>query len=159
MIRFATSALVLALAASSVALADPPRHDNDRGHDRQHDYRDYGRQDSGGRDRGDRDRDDWRRGYYGYGAPRSHYDPPRGYYAPRGYYPPRGYYGHRWQRGEWLPPVYRTRYYYVPDYYRYGYRVYAPPPGCRWVRDDGGDLLLMALATGLVLDVVHDAYY
>jgi Ni/Co efflux regulator RcnB len=153
MIRFATSALVLALAAGSVALADPPRHDHDRGHDRQHDsrqhdYRDDGRNQRGGHDHDRRDRDDrygWSNG--------GHYGAPRGYY-----YPPRGHYGHRWQRGEWLPPAYRARYYYVPDYRRYGYRMYAPPPGCRWVRDDGGDLLLMALATGLVLDVVYDAY-
>ncbi len=155
MIRLATSALVLALAAGSVALADPPRQGHDRQHDsRQNDYRDGRRDDRGGHDRDRRDRDyryGWSNGGH-YAAPRGHYYPP-----PR-YYPPRGHYGHRWQRGEWLPPVYRTRYYYVPDYYRYGHRVYAPPPGCRWVRDDGGDLLLMALATGLVLDVVYDAY-
>jgi Ni/Co efflux regulator RcnB len=154
MFRFATSALVLALAAGSVALADPPRQTQDRGHDRQHDYRDYGRNDRGGHDRDRHDRDyryGWSGGGY-YGAPRGHYQPPRGYNAPRGYY------GHRWQRGEWLPPAYRARYYYVPDYGRYGYRMYAPPPGCRWVRDDDGDLLLMAVATGLVLDVVYDAY-
>jgi Ni/Co efflux regulator RcnB len=159
MIRFATSALVLALAAGSVALADPPRQTQDRGHDRQHDYRDYGRQERGGYDHDDRDRREWRGGYHGYSAPRGYYGPPREYYAPRGYFAPRGYYGHRWQRGEWLPPAYRARYYYVPDYGRYGYRMYAPPPGCRWVRDDDGDLLLMAVATGLVLDVVYDAYY
>jgi len=157
MIRFAASALVLALAAGSVALADPPRQGPDRGHDRQHDYRQYddrdgGRNDRGGPDRDRRDRDyryGWSNGGH-YAAPRYSYPPPR-------YYPPRGYYGHRWQRGEWLPPVYRTRYYYVPDYYRYGHRVYAPPPGCRWVHHDG-DLVLMALATGVVLDVIYDAY-
>lgn len=159
MIRFATSALVLALAASSAALADPPRQTQDRGHDRQHDYRDHGRSERGGheRDRHERDRHDrdyrhaWSNGGY-YGAPRGYYQSPRGYYAPRGHY------GHRWQRGEWLSPAYRARYHYVPDYRRYGYRMYAPPPGCRWVRDDGGDLLLMALATGIVLDVIYDAY-
>jgi Ni/Co efflux regulator RcnB len=146
MIRFATSALVLALAASSVALADPPRHDHDRPAERQRDYRDGGRRDFDRRGR------DYRPGWTDRGryvAPRAHYPPPPRYYAPRGYY------GHRWHRGEWLPPVYRTRYYYVPDYYRY--RVYAPPPGCRWVHHDG-DLVLMALATGLVLDVVYDVY-
>jgi Ni/Co efflux regulator RcnB len=165
MIRFATSALVLALAAGSVALADPPRQGPDRGHDRQHDsrpydYRDNSRNDRGGHDRDRSDRDDrygWSNGGH-YGAPRGDYYPPQRYYPPRGYYAPRGYYGHRWQRGEWLPPAYRTGYYYAPDYYSYGYGVYAPPPGCRWVHYDG-DLVLMALATGLVLDVVYGAYH
>ncbi len=137
MIRFATSIAVLALAASPVALADGPRHGYDRPPERQRDYRDHGQ----GRHPG------W--------SDRGRYLPPRAYYPPPRYYVPRGYYGHRWQRGEWLPPIYRTRYYYVPDYSFY--RVYAPPPGCRWVHHDG-DLVLMALATGLVLDVVYDVY-
>jgi Ni/Co efflux regulator RcnB len=152
---------MLTLAASSVAMADQPYRG---GHEPQRAGRDHGWQDRGGyghrdsdrRGWGDRrglpDRHDWRGGYYGYGAPRGY-----SYPAPRSYYAPRGYYGHRWSRGEWLPPVYRTRYYYMPDYRRYGYRVYAPPVGCGWVRHDG-DLLLTALATGLVLDVIYDAY-
>jgi Ni/Co efflux regulator RcnB len=57
-----------------------------------------------------------------------------------------------WQRGDRLPSAYWSRG-YVVDYPRY--RLYAPPRGARWVRVDN-DVLLTALATGLVLDVIHN---
>jgi Ni/Co efflux regulator RcnB len=163
MIRLAASTLILALAASAVAQADPPHHGGStarqqvergwqgRGGDRHVDRR------TGGETRERyawRDRQGGYGGNYAYGTPRGYYYPPARY---RYSAVPRGYAGHRWARGEWLPPAYRTRYYYVPDYWHYGYRVYAPPVGCRWVRHDD-DLILTALATGLVLDVVYDAY-
>ncbi|WP_045761062.1 RcnB family protein [Xanthomonas albilineans] len=40
----------------------------------------------------------------------------------------------------------------VYDYDRY--RVSRPPYGYRWVRDDRGDLLLVAIATGVIADLV-----
>ncbi len=58
-----------------------------------------------------------------------------------------------WHRGERLPPAYWSRSRWVNDYPRY--RLYAPPRGHQWVRIDN-DLLLTALATGLVLDVVYN---
>jgi Ni/Co efflux regulator RcnB len=36
--------------------------------------------------------------------------------------------------------------------------LYAPPRGYSWVRVDS-DIVLAALATGLVLDVVHNEFY
>ena len=57
-----------------------------------------------------------------------------------------------WRRGQYLPPAYVARGRWVTDYPRY--RLYAPPRGSQWVRVDN-DLLLTALATGLVMDVVH----
>ncbi|WP_045737436.1 RcnB family protein [Xanthomonas sp. MUS 060] len=56
-------------------------------------------------------------------------------------------------------PVYWTRgqRYYGPNYVVYDYdryRVNRPPYGYRWVRDDRGDLLLVAIATGVIADLV-----
>jgi Ni/Co efflux regulator RcnB len=65
-----------------------------------------------------------------------------------------GYYARAWRRGDRLPAAYYARPYVIADYPRY--RLYAPPRGYQWVRVDGGDLLLAAIATGLVLDVLHD---
>ena len=74
-----------------------------------------------------------------------------------GYYPaPRGYYGHDWRRGERLPGAYYQRPYVVRDYR--DYRLYAPPRGCQWIRVNN-DVVLAAIATGVVLDVLHDLYY
>ncbi|MFO1399708.1 MAG: RcnB family protein [Steroidobacteraceae bacterium] len=176
--RLAASTLILALVAGNAALADPPRHGGfEPQHQAGHDWqgRDRGDRRDGRDVRGGRDGRDWRDGQGWYngrtrpeqrGGYEGRYGYNGGYYGPRYGYPspswrydyrPRGYYGHRWARGQWLPAEYRTRYYYVPDYWRYGQRVYAPPVGCRWVRYDG-DLVLTALATGLVLDVIYDAY-
>jgi Ni/Co efflux regulator RcnB len=52
-----------------------------------------------------------------------------------------------------VPVVYRR--YYVQDYYYYGLRP--PPPGYRWVYADG-NFVLMALATGLIVEVLLDRY-
>jgi Ni/Co efflux regulator RcnB len=157
--RLAASTLILVLAAGGVALADSPyrgggdRHGWNDGRDSRaaHVWRD-GRDHRIERNRHDRhdryDRHDRRDGRWGY----------HGYSGPRGYdHHWRGYGTHRWARGHWLPVEYRARHYHVPDYWRYGHRVYAPPRGCGWVRYNG-DLILTALATGLVLDVIYDAY-
>jgi Ni/Co efflux regulator RcnB len=84
---------------------------------------------------------------YGYGQQNGRYDRYDRYQrAPR-------YVVRSWHRGERLPPVYWSRSHWVTDYPRY--RLYAPPRGHQWVRVDN-DLLLTALATGLVLDVVYN---
>jgi Ni/Co efflux regulator RcnB len=41
----------------------------------------------------------------------------------------------------------------VPDYGRY--RLYAPRPGYRWVRDDAGHYLLVAIASGIISDILY----
>lgn len=90
-----------------------------------------------------RDRAEWR----GYRGVRQGY-----WYAPGYGYRPytRGY---AWSRGRYVPRAYRT--YYVQDPYFYGLR--APPPGHRWVYADG-NFVLMALATGLIADVIANGW-
>ena len=72
------------------------------------------------------------------------------------YYAPRGYYNHHWRRGDRLPRAYYARPYIVYGYR--GYHLYDPPRGYYWVRVRN-DVLLTAIATGIVLDVVYDLYY
>ena len=105
------------------------------------------------------DRRDDRRGYgygYGYSAPRHYYySPPRTtyYYAPSYSYGYGGYgYSspHRWSRGQILPPHYRRHAIY--DYHRYGWG--APPRGYAYYRTDTGDIILAAIATGLILSII-----
>jgi Ni/Co efflux regulator RcnB len=152
--------LVLAAVAMPAIARDGGRgydRDDRRGHhdrDRDYDHRDYGRRD-------DRRWDDDRRGRghgYAYGHDRYRHDNRRYYYpAPR-----------------WHAPAYRTGYYYAPpprwvrggriygpgygptyvvtDYRGYGLRY--PPHGYGWRRDDHGHFLLVALATGVIADLV-----
>lgn len=70
------------------------------------------------------------------------------------YYAPRGYQARRFARGQRLPAAYRARTYYV-DYGRYGLR--APPRGYQYVRV-GNDVVLTAVATGLIASVVFDLF-
>jgi Ni/Co efflux regulator RcnB len=60
---------------------------------------------------------------------------------------------HRYQRGDYLPYQYRQRQYYVNDW-RGNHRLYAPPQGYQWVQADGGDYLLVAIATGLIANLL-----
>lgn len=60
---------------------------------------------------------------------------------------------HRYQRGDHLPYQYRQRQYYVNDW-RSNHRLYAPPQGYQWVQADGGDFLLVAIATGLIANLL-----
>ena len=60
---------------------------------------------------------------------------------------------HDWRRGERLGD-WSNRYYEV-DYRDYrNDRLYSPPYGYRWVRDDNGDFLLAALAGGLIAAII-----
>lgn len=126
------------------------RRDHRRDHhwDRRDDHGDY-RHD---RRRDHRDRD-WHRGrsdFHDYRGSRHGY-----WYAPSyGYYrvEPR-YNSHRWQRGHTLPAAYRG--YYVRDPYVYG--LSPAPRGYRYVHA-GNDIVLMAVATGLIVSVLAGAY-
>jgi Ni/Co efflux regulator RcnB len=138
------------------------RNDNNRHdwNDRRDDHHRYNGNHNGNRhdSRGwDRHRNDWsnhpnywdnrrhdRRDYARY---RYNY----GYYrAPHGY-------NHRvWHRGDHLPRAYYGSSYVVYDWRPY--RLYAPPYGYHWVRV-GNDVLLTALATGIVLDVLYNIWY
>ncbi len=57
----------------------------------------------------------------------------------------------QWRRGERLPSYARTQYREV-DWRREHYR--APPRGYHYVRDDRGEVLLVAVATGVILSIL-----
>ncbi len=124
------------------------RHDQWRGYDRDWDRGRYGYRDHGYRDHGYYGRGDYgyrHGGYRNYGRWR----------APSRYRYPRGYYSYVWSVGHRLPHTYYEPHYYV-DYRPYGL---APPPyGYRWVRVDD-DVLLVALATGLIAEILSGFYY
>jgi Ni/Co efflux regulator RcnB len=55
------------------------------------------------------------------------------------------------------PPWARGQRYYGPNYVVYDYdryQVRRPPYGYRWVRDDRGNLLMVAIASGIIADLV-----
>lgn len=58
---------------------------------------------------------------------------------------------HRWVRGSRIPPQYRTRHYVVNDWR--GHRLSAPPRGYHWVQN-GGDYLLVAIASGVIAQLI-----
>jgi Ni/Co efflux regulator RcnB len=75
-----------------------------------------------------------------------------GYWFAPGYgYRPVSRFG--WRRGAYVPGPYRS--YYVQDWRYYGLR--SPPPGYRWIYADG-NFVLMAIATGLIADLVIRGY-
>jgi len=120
-------------------------HDRDRGgrYEQHHDRGDRGwDHDRGERRRGDHrwerhERREWRR----HEQPRYVYGNP----------------GHRYYRGGYLPRAYLGGPYYVSNWNAYP-GLYAPPYGYQWVRV-GNDVLLTALATGVVLDVLYNIWY
>jgi Ni/Co efflux regulator RcnB len=59
----------------------------------------------------------------------------------------------RWHRGSVIPYNHR-RSWYVDDYRRYGYGP--PPRGYGYYRTDTGDIVLAAIATGVVLSLLND---
>jgi Ni/Co efflux regulator RcnB len=146
----AAAGVVLAapLAAVSTADAQPrnDRHDvyQNAHQDRRDDHRNDHRNDHFDRRRPEsyKGRSEWRdfrgvrRGYW---------------YAPGYGYRPISRFG--WRRGAYVPAPYR--HYYVQDWGYYGQRP--PPPGYRWIYADG-NFVLMAVASGLIAQVVANAY-
>lgn len=128
---------------------------SDRRYDRRDDYRDHrwdNRRDNRWDNRRYDRRDDRRYNHY--------YD--RRYDSRRSY---NGYYGHSrsygyshrsWHRGGYLPVAYYGYPYRIHSYRSYG--LYGPPRGYYWARVDG-DAFLAAIATGLIVDAVYDAFY
>lgn len=97
-------------------------------------------------------------------APPGYYYPPPGARPPRPpgarvYPPPPAPYpgvrgvgpGYRYYRGDRLPPEYRSRYYVIEDWQ--AYRLYPPPRGYHWVQV-GADYVLVAIATGIILELL-----
>ena len=166
--RFAVAAIAVSLLGASVAMADD-HHEHDGRDHWSGEHRDFdGRHDDGHRNwqrEGDRDRDrhDWREDGRHYDADRwqRHRDG-EGDHEWRGgrfhdddYYRHGERYEHVWRRGERLSPAYYAPAYVVRDYYDYQLRE--PPYGCRWIRVDN-NVVLAAVATGLVLDVVYNVF-
>ena len=59
----------------------------------------------------------------------------------------------RWYRGATIPYDYR-RSWYINDYRRHGWR--APPRGYGYYRTDSGDIVVAAIATGVILSLLND---
>ena len=147
MIKFA------ALAVATVAMTAAPMAASAqswRGGDRDRDGRyerwerraDQNRHDGGRYTRNER-YNDYRRGQRDQYRDNRYYGPPHG----NAY----GYNQRRWYRGATLPYQYRSNW-YIRDYNRYGY---APPPrGYGYYRTDTGDIVVAALATGVILSLL-----
>jgi Ni/Co efflux regulator RcnB len=149
------SVLLASLGIGSAAMADPDKqgHDGDRSSASQQDRHD---------DRGDehRDsRDNSRDGSDQWGMPRDdrdqHKDRDNNHGRYGAYHRPKGYKDHRWARGERLPKAYYAQSYVVVNYQERGWRQ--PPRGYHWVRVND-DVVLAAIATGVVLDVVFNQF-
>ena len=149
LLSLSAACAVALMFASGAALAQD--HDNDNhGHDRDHhsqkdhkhdDGRHDNRYDHGRDDRGrdDRDHDDRDHDYRGYRQ--VHYTN----------WHDRGRHEGWYHRGGYLPVEYRTRY-VVTDWR--GDRLREPPRGYQWVRSDNGDFLLVAITTGVIVDLL-----
>ncbi|KAF1706062.1 RcnB family protein [Pseudoxanthomonas sacheonensis] len=159
------SGLSLLLVVTALAAAPAMARDHGRGHDRDYDRDRYGYHDRD-RDHDHRDYgryDDRRRGHdrdYGYSRDDRYYRGDRYYRpAPRVVYRPvyrpayhPGYGPPRWARGvRYYDRGYGPTY-VVRDYYDYGLRP--PPRGYYWRRSDAGDFLLVAVATGIIADLI-----
>lgn len=152
--RLAVAAMTTLLAFGATA---PAFAAGDRDHDRgRHGWDDRGR--GHGHDRHDRrnDRREWRddRRHYSAGYREGYRDArhnDRRYYAP----PPRVVYRpYGFERGYRYSNYYGGPVYVVNDYDRY--HVRRPPHGHRWIRDDRGNLLMVAIATGIIADIVFN---
>lgn len=155
--------LMLATTAA-MAAPTPQDHDHDRDHHGQSDHRDGDHGDHGRDDHHDRrdyghDRRDYGHDRRDYGHDRrdyGHYDNRRGY----GYGHGRGYYvvhdrgprGGWYRRGGYVPVQYRETRYVVTDWR--GERLREPPRGYRWIRGDDGQFLLVAIASGVIADIL-----
>jgi Ni/Co efflux regulator RcnB len=141
-----------------------PKHGR---YDRRHDGR-HQRWEQHGRHDRSRYRNDQQWMWAGYGfynqphyyGPSYHYATSRHhgyqrYRAPNRYSYPRGYHAQRWSVGGYLPSSYYASHYYI-DYRHYG--LARPPRGHHWVRIDN-DVVLVAIASGLVTQVLFDLLY
>lgn len=57
-----------------------------------------------------------------------------------------------YKRGGYVPVEYRSRRYVVTDWHREHLRQ--PPRGYNWVRSNNGDFLLVAIATGIITELL-----
>lgn len=132
---------LLWMASGSVLAQDQGHgHGHGWGHDRNG-------QDDGDRGRRDDDGDRYR---YGDGDDQGH---GRGHaYGHYKNWHDRGEHEGWYQRGGYLPVEYRSTRYVVYDWRDAHLRE--PPRGYRWVRSDNGDFLLVAITTGVIVDLL-----
>ena len=64
----------------------------------------------------------------------------------------KGWKREHYRRGERIEVVYVEPRYYVDDYHHY--RLRQPPRGHRWIRTDDGKFILVAVATGIIADIL-----
>jgi Ni/Co efflux regulator RcnB len=137
----------LLCAATAVAASPAPQHDDrgqqdDQGWHGDHDNGNHGKHDDRDKhDHGDHDRDRDRQVRYDR-------DDHRGYYVSHD----RGRHEGWYKRGGYVPAEYRDRRYVVDDWQVYHLRQ--PPYGYRYVRGDDGQFLLVAIATGVIADIL-----
>jgi Ni/Co efflux regulator RcnB len=138
---------------------DYERHDRgDRGDNRRGDRDDHRRGDRDDHRRGDRDdrgrdfrRDNGRHNGFWYNGRFYRGEPTRVQRYGREFR-----YGYRqWRRGERLGVYERAHYRRVADHR--AYRLAPPPRGYEWRRSDTGELILAAVATGVILSVILNA--
>ena len=144
LLSLSAACAVALMFASGAAFAQD--HDNDNhGHDRDHHSQKHDKHDHDSHDnRYDHDHD-----YRGHDD-RDHDD--RGYRQVRyANWHDRGRHEGWYKRGGYLPVEYRTRY-VVTDWRQD--RLREPPRGYHWVRSDNGDFLLVAVATGVIVDLL-----
>lgn len=119
---------------------DRDDHDRGRGHHDDGDRRDWGR----GHGRYERDWDRWYRHDRWAGGGHRYYG---------GHYGYNGYRGH-WRTGERYP-YWRENRYVIYDYG--AYRLPPPRPGYRYYRDDNGDIVMAAIASGVIGLIIGSA--
>jgi Ni/Co efflux regulator RcnB len=129
----------LLCVATAAAASPSPQHDHGQ-QDDQDWHGDHGGHDKHDKhDRGDRGHDrDWR----------DHDDRDRGYYVRHD----RGRHEGWYKRGGYIPAEYRDQRYVVEDWQVYHLRQ--PPYGYRYVRGDDGQFLLVAIASGVIADIL-----
>ena len=137
---------------------DDHRYDNNRNDHDRYDHNGNGNHSNGNGHSGwDHARSDWNNHPNYWDNRRHDHNDYARYRYHNGYYrAPYGYQYRTWHRGDYLPRAYYGSSYIVYDYAPY--RLYAPPYGYHWVRV-GNDVVLTALATGVVLDVLYNIWY
>lgn len=129
-------AAAAAMALAPIAASAQPHHDRS-GRDHRSE-RDYHRHGDGRRDHPDYRAYERRDGGYRYNDYSYQYRGPSRYY-----------------RGAYLPPAYRGERYVIYDYGRYGYN--APPRGYRYYRTPTGEIVMVAIASGIIGAIIADA--
>jgi len=64
----------------------------------------------------------------------------------------KGWHKRDWHRGDRIEVIEIERHYYIDDYAHYHLRQ--PPRGHRWVRTPDGKFILIAVATGIIADIL-----